>query len=80
MSTPSNTPKGLHWANKASRNPVTGDFIVSDLANDTYREGYDRIFGPSKLELQAERERLANAVSKTIEILREKASQAKDAK
>ena len=28
-----------------TRNPVTGDFMISSPASDSYRDGWDRIFG-----------------------------------
>ena len=32
----------------ASHNDITGDALVSRLANDNYRNNYDRIFGKKK--------------------------------
>jgi hypothetical protein len=35
---------------KPTRNPVTGDFLITGAASDSYRDGWDRIFGKKKPE------------------------------
>lgn len=45
-----------------SKNPITGDEIATKAVNDLYRDGFDRIFGKSRIlrfeteEIEADKE------------------------
>jgi hypothetical protein len=43
--------KGLTYAGKAARNEVTGDFMVTGVPSDAYRDNYDAIFRKPKAEV-----------------------------
>lgn len=38
----------------AAKNDITGDAIQTKSSTELYREGYERIFGKSKLDLREE--------------------------
>jgi len=45
-----------HLAKMASKNDITGDSLVTKNTNDSYRDGWDRIFNKDKTEKEKENE------------------------
>lgn len=49
-----------------SKNPITGDEIATKAVNDLYRDGFDRIWGKSRiLRFETEEIEAANEPGKT---------------
>ena len=52
----------------ATHNDITGDALVSRLANDNYRDNYDRIFGKKKEDKDAGEDQLAAADGTSVSV------------